>query len=367
MNIVTPFPTNIPINTVNVTTESARRDNQLREVIAKPAGNEAGAAERGVASDHDKSNKSQNPNSFEANLRDAEDGQKIQEREQGRGDQQSDQEKQAQKQLEEAKQAEQKAEQKIAQVEQQQVTKLKSRDAEVRAHEQAHAATGGQYAGSPTYSFKRGPDGNNYAVGGEVSISTSAIAGDPAGTIRKMQQVRAAALAPAEPSGQDRKVAAGATQQISKARADEVKQTAAEAKEKVDETKAKAEEAKAEKAEEEKSLNADGTDGSDKSQAAQKAADPFNLLAEDEDTAIAVNGSTNASGVNNTNSGNRRAFGEVFGVTGNNANINSGSSVDFNQLGQDKRDNEVVARASRVQNFYQASTKPREGGFSQFA
>ena len=93
---------------------------------------------------------------------------------------------------------------------QQQIGELSSRDREVRAHEQAHSSVGGSYAGGPTYSFKRGPDGRAYAVGGEVSIDVSAIANDPAATLRKMEQVQRAALAPAEPSGQDRQVAAQA-------------------------------------------------------------------------------------------------------------------------------------------------------------
>lgn len=89
---------------------------------------------------------------------------------------------------------------------------LKARDREVRAHEQAHQAVGGQYAGSISYTYERGPDGNQYAVGGEVSISTSPVQGDPQATVEKMRTVRAAALAPAEPSGQDRAVAAEAMQ-----------------------------------------------------------------------------------------------------------------------------------------------------------
>jgi len=40
----------------------------------------------------------------------------------------------------------------------------------------------------------------------------------PAETIRKMQQVKAAALAPAEPSAQDYKVASDATQKEQSAR-----------------------------------------------------------------------------------------------------------------------------------------------------
>lgn len=97
---------------------------------------------------------------------------------------------------------------------------LKSRDREVRAHEAAHAAVGGQFAGAPTYTFQRGPNGVSYAVGGEVSISTSEIAGDPEATLQKALQVQRAALAPAEPSAQDRKVAGQAAQMAVQARID---------------------------------------------------------------------------------------------------------------------------------------------------
>ncbi|TMO90589.1 catalase, partial [Pseudoalteromonas sp. S3260] len=85
--------------------------------------------------------------------------------------------------------------------EQQQIQELAERDREVRTHEQAHASVGGQYAGSPSYDYQRGPDGKNYAVGGEVQIDVGEVPGDPQATIEKMQQVRSAALAPAEPSG----------------------------------------------------------------------------------------------------------------------------------------------------------------------
>ncbi len=98
------------------------------------------------------------------------------------------------------------------------IQELKDRDQEVRTHEQAHAAVGGQYAGAPSYEFETGPDGNRYAVGGEVSIDVSEEK-DPEDTISKMQVVRAAALAPAEPSTQDYKVAAEASQKEQAARA----------------------------------------------------------------------------------------------------------------------------------------------------
>ena len=103
---------------------------------------------------------------------------------------------------------------------QQQISELASRDREVRSHEQAHAAVGGSYAGAPTYSFKRGPDGQTYAVSGEVSIDVSPIPNDPAATLRKMELVQQAALAPAEPSAQDLRVAAQAQVLAAQARSE---------------------------------------------------------------------------------------------------------------------------------------------------
>jgi len=93
-----------------------------------------------------------------------------------------------------------------------QLAELKARDREVRAHEAAHQAVGGQHAGAISYSYERGPDGAQYAVGGEVPIDVSPVAGDPQATIEKMRVVRAAAMAPAQPSSQDRAVAAQAMQ-----------------------------------------------------------------------------------------------------------------------------------------------------------
>lgn len=99
-----------------------------------------------------------------------------------------------------------------------QINALKARDREVRAHEAAHASVGGQYAGAPVFQYQRGPDGRRYAVGGEVSIDASPVADNPQATIRKLETVRAAALAPADPSPQDRQVAARATALIAEAR-----------------------------------------------------------------------------------------------------------------------------------------------------
>jgi|GEM_PF-1710993 len=98
----------------------------------------------------------------------------------------------------------------LSEEELQTVRDLQARDAEVRTHEQAHKSAGGSYAGSINYDTQRGPDGKSYAVGGSVDIDTSAIGGDPAATIVKMQQVIRAALAPSDPSGADRSVASSA-------------------------------------------------------------------------------------------------------------------------------------------------------------
>ncbi|NEV60476.1 putative metalloprotease CJM1_0395 family protein [Thiorhodococcus minor] len=102
-------------------------------------------------------------------------------------------------------------EQELSQDEQREVELLKQRDAEVRAHEQAHVAAGGQYVTSaPSYSYQVGPDGKRYAIGGEVGIDTSMGSGDPAANLEKARTLLRAALAPAEPSTQDRRVAADA-------------------------------------------------------------------------------------------------------------------------------------------------------------
>nr|WP_228757962.1 putative metalloprotease CJM1_0395 family protein [Idiomarina loihiensis] len=113
-----------------------------------------------------------------------------------------------------------KNEQKLSEEEVEKVDELKSRDQEVRVHEQAHAAVGGQHAGSPSYEYERGPDGKSYAVGGEVQIDVSPVNGDPQATIQKMQLVRRAALAPAQPSAADRSIAAEAANKATQARAE---------------------------------------------------------------------------------------------------------------------------------------------------
>jgi len=88
---------------------------------------------------------------------------------------------------------------------------LKARDAEVRRHEQAHAAAAGPYGGAAGFKYSHGPDGRSYAVGGEVSIYVSSESSART-TARKMAVVIRAAQALADTSAQDRSVANQARQ-----------------------------------------------------------------------------------------------------------------------------------------------------------
>jgi hypothetical protein len=119
-----------------------------------------------------------------------------------------------------AREAEQQQdEQALRRQEQQYLQRLRARDREVRSHEAAHLSAGRPYVRSgPTYVYQQGPDGRSYAIGGEVRLDTSAVAGDPQATLEKAEQIRRAALAPAQPSPQDAEVAASASQMAARAR-----------------------------------------------------------------------------------------------------------------------------------------------------
>ena len=109
-----------------------------------------------------------------------------------------------------------------------QLDELQARDREVHAHEQAHIAAGGRYVRSgASYHYQTGPDGKKYAIGGEVSIDTSEEK-DPRATIRKMETVRKAALAPARPSAKDRAIASQAGRKMAEAAAELAKMQAEE-------------------------------------------------------------------------------------------------------------------------------------------
>ncbi len=103
--------------------------------------------------------------------------------------------------------------------EQRQVAELARRDRQVKAHEMAHKAAAGQYVTGGSFSYQTGPDGRRYAIGGEVSINASG-GRTPEETLRKAEQIRRAALAPADPSSQDRRVAAAATALAAAARSE---------------------------------------------------------------------------------------------------------------------------------------------------
>ncbi|MDP6361252.1 MAG: putative metalloprotease CJM1_0395 family protein [Planctomycetota bacterium] len=103
--------------------------------------------------------------------------------------------------------------------EQQELEKLKARDAEVRKHENDHHRRAGRYARStPQYEYQRGPDGKQYAVGGHVKIDVSPVPDDPKATIEKMKVIKEAAEAPEKPSAQDKTVARKAEQIEAEAR-----------------------------------------------------------------------------------------------------------------------------------------------------
>jgi hypothetical protein len=107
----------------------------------------------------------------------------------------------------------------LSPAEEQEVAELKATDRKVRTHEQAHlAAAGGLATSGASFSYQQGPDGQRYAIGGEVSIDTSK-GSTPQETISRAGRIEAAALAPADPSAQDRRVAATAEQMKAQAEA----------------------------------------------------------------------------------------------------------------------------------------------------
>ena len=233
MNIVPSYPNLVPL-ALQPTVEAARRDTQQRELIPAARQGDASAKESQAGSEKDKARSNDGrPLTYQSDgtLRGTATPQGVvtavddqrKENQQGQSQDQSRDQTRDQASGESAKQpsGRETGQSSDAQssADQQAIEALKQRDQEVRTHEQAHQSAGGQYASSPSYSTERGPDGESYAVGGEVQIDISAES-EPAATIRKMQQVRTAALAPAEPSSQDHAVAAKASRLESEARAE---------------------------------------------------------------------------------------------------------------------------------------------------
>ena len=82
--------------------------------------------------------------------------------------------------------------------EQQAIARLARRDRAVRAYERAHVLIGGSLVQAyPTYTYQRGPDGDYYAIGGEMTLGLAAdsVHRDFATDIQAM---RAATSAPAD-------------------------------------------------------------------------------------------------------------------------------------------------------------------------
>lgn len=99
------------------------------------------------------------------------------------------------------------------------IKELEKRDQEVRTHEEAHKAAGaGLVKDGASYNYTTGPDGKQYAIGGEVKIDMSPVPDDPEATIRKMQQVKRAALAPSDPSSTDLSAAHAASKMEAEAK-----------------------------------------------------------------------------------------------------------------------------------------------------
>ncbi len=87
------------------------------------------------------------------------------------------------------------------------ILELRRTDREVRAHELAHYYNGRPYTATPEYWFVVGPLGNRYAVAGHVRFDFSPVPGDARATLRKFETLRRAALAPAQPSTFDLRIA----------------------------------------------------------------------------------------------------------------------------------------------------------------
>lgn len=108
----------------------------------------------------------------------------------------------------------------LSPAERRQLNELQQIDRRVRAHELAHISAGaGVVQGGASFTYTKGPDGRVYAVGGEVPIDMSP-ARTLAETIDKARAIQRAALAPVDPSAQDRRIAAQAVRMAAEASAE---------------------------------------------------------------------------------------------------------------------------------------------------
>jgi hypothetical protein len=202
--LISAAPVAIPVTTANPPTEAVASEAARKVQVTKPTPSTENPNTRNSTENHEQT---KNLLDFDRALQEKSSQGESEQKQESSEDSKQQQEAQA-KQAQE--QAQQLKDDKL-------VNQLQSIDREVRAHETAHASAGGTLAGAPQLDFTTGPDGKRYAVSGEVSIDTSKVSGNSQATIDKMRQVRNAALAPANPSSQDLKVAAIASQVASQA------------------------------------------------------------------------------------------------------------------------------------------------------
>ena len=211
--LITTAPIVIPVNTANLPTESLAAEAVQRPIIPQPPSTAENPPTKN-STEFSEQPKTQ----FENNLQTEQD-KVVADKEQSER-QNNDDKNDADKkdQANSNKGSDSRSEEELAAEELQQVQNLRNRDREVRAHEQAHAAVGGNLAGPANLNFSTGPDGKRYAVSGDVSIDISKVPNDPAASIKKFEQVQRAALAPANPSSQDLRVAARAAASANESR-----------------------------------------------------------------------------------------------------------------------------------------------------
>jgi hypothetical protein len=325
MNIIPPIPSNITFNNGVVNNEAARRENTVKETVPALTQSENSGAEKGLGSEFDRAKTpGQTPPALTYERPQANQNQSLE----GQTGQSKDNANDESAGREEAEGRQQDQQQ---QTDDSQLNELKQRDLEVRAHEKAHAAIGGQYAAAPQYDFKAGPDGRQYATDGEVSIDISE-GSTPEETIRKMQQVKAAALAPAEPSPQDLRVAAEASQKSVEAR-NEIAQEATE----------QAGEAF------ERAIPANLSKPADQAQSVNSAIPSLSETTDNIEVSIPT----------------RTLEKDQLDIADN--QTDDAVLAEQIQLFNANRDQNIVRRLAVIENFYQQVTAPRSEGFQQSA
>lgn len=329
MNIVTPIPTTVLFTTANVNTEAARRDNVQRESIPQTSGTESSAAETGLGSESDRvKTAGQQPAVYEKPQQQTQNSNG--EAQNAGAEKDNAEDPSAGKENAESRQQQESADK-------QQIEELEARDKEVRAHEQAHSSVGGQYAGSPSYEYQVGPNGRQYAVSGEVSIDISQES-SPEDTIRKMQQVKSAALAPTDPSPQDLRVASEATQRASEARREISQESAQQAQQTLSE-----------------SLPADATGVKQEVSETSSVNENTNTSATGPELDEIVKGIDVGPPTRQLS---RDPVAEAIGLESDGAEFKQ-------QLAN--RDASIISRVNVIENFYQNVSNPRSEGLQQTA